>query len=391
MALPQLWWPDGKRTRSEDLADEARLELRRNSPLDGAKTMAMDIPDLSRRSLVLTAVPAIACGLGAMALPSAAQAQKSNPENSAPSGTPKIWKAEYWARRGDISLYLFRKRGVATRPEQGKRPVLFLAHGSSVSSRPTFDLSVPGHGDYSLMDQFAGYGFDVWTMDFEGYGRSSQTTGNSDIAAGVEDLKAASKVVLKETGQTRFHLYGESSGALRAGAFAMVQPERVERLVLVSFTWTGQGSPTLAKRSESVEYFRTHNRRPRGRDTIRSIFTRDQPGTSDPAVAEAMADAELQFGETVPTGSYLDMTTKLPIVDPLKIKSPVLIARGEYDGIATEDDLLNFFRKLPVQDRQFVVLPGASHSVALGTNRQQFWHVMRSFLEMPSRLDAGKA
>jgi pimeloyl-ACP methyl ester carboxylesterase len=260
--------------------------------------MAMDIPDLSRRSLVLSAVPAIACGLSAMALPSAAHAQQSNAENSALPGTPKIWKAEYWAKRGDISLYLYRKRAGAPQPEQSKLPVLFLAHGSSVSSRPTFDLSIPGHGDYSLMDKFAGYGFDVWTMDFEGYGRSSQTTGNSDIAAGVEDLKAASKIVLQETGQTRFHLYGESSGALRAGAFATVQPERVDRLVLASFTWTGQSSPTLAKRSESIEYFRTHNRRPRNRDTIRSIFTRDQPGTSDPAVAEAMADAELQFGET---------------------------------------------------------------------------------------------
>jgi alpha-beta hydrolase superfamily lysophospholipase len=116
---------------------------------------------------------------------------------------------------------------------------------------------------------------------------------------------------------------------------------------------------------------------------IRSIFSRDKPGTSDPAVAEAMADAELKFGDTVPTGSYLDMTTELPIVDPTKLPVPVLIARGEYDGIATEDDLLNFFRKLPVSDREFAILPGASHSVALDLNRRQFWHVMRGFLEMP--------
>jgi alpha-beta hydrolase superfamily lysophospholipase len=84
------------------------------------------------------------------------------------------------------------------------------------------------------------------------------------------------------------------------------------------------------------------------------------------------------------------MTTKLPLVDPMKVQSPVLIARGEYDGIASEEDLLNFFRKLPVPDRQFAVLPGASHSVALGINREQFWHVMRSFLDMPPRLDGGK-
>src|SRR4029077_6175753 len=211
--------------------------------------------------------------------------------------------------------------------------------------------------------------------------------GNSDIASGVEDLKAASEVIVRETRQTRFHLYGESSGALRAGAFAMAMRERVDRLVLGSFTWTGQGSPTLSKRSENLQFYRTHNRRSREREMIRSIFTRDKPGTSDLAVAEAMADAELKFGDTVPTGTYLDMTTRLPIVDPLKIHAPVLIVRGEYDGIATEEDLLNFFRKLPVQDREIVILPGASHSIALGLNRQQFWHVVRSFLEMPKRMD----
>jgi alpha-beta hydrolase superfamily lysophospholipase len=285
---------------------------------------------------------------------------------------------------------LFRKRITSPQSEQAKLPVLFLAHGSSVSSRSSFDLSVPGHGEYSLMDVFARYGFDVWTMDFEGYGRSSKTSGNSDIATGVLDLKAAAEVVKRETRQDSFHLYGESSGALKAGAFAMAEPQRVRRLILLAFTWTGQGSSTLAKRAESIEFYRTHNRRPRDRGMIRSIFTRDKPGTSDPAVGEAMANAELPLGDSVPTGTYLDMTTKLPVVDPLKIQSPVLIARGEYDGIASEEDLLNFFRKLPVQDRQFAVLPGAAHAVALGTNREQFWHVMRSFLDMPPRLDMQK-
>ena len=141
------------------------------------------------------------------------------------------------------------------------------------------------------------------------------------------------------------------------------------------------------KRAENLDFYRTHNRRRRDRDMIRSIFTRDKPGTSDPAVAEAMADGELKFGDTVPTGTYLDMTTRLPLVDPLKVKAPVLIVRGEYDGIATEDDLLSFFRKLPVPDREFAILPGASHSIALGLNRRQFWHVTRSFLEMPQRID----
>lgn len=233
------------------------------------------------------------------------------------------------------------------------------------------------------MNKFVEYGFDVWTMDFEGYGRSSASAGNSNVTDGVEDLKAASVIVERETGQKAFHVYGESGGALRAGAFAMSEPQRVKRLVLLAFTWTGKGSATLSKRAQMLDYYRTHNRRPRDRNAIRSIFTRDKAGTSDPAVAEAMADAELKFGDTAPTGTYLDMTANLPIVDPTKLHSPVLMVRGQYDGIATEEDLLEFFRRLPVPDREFVVLPGASHSAALGVNRSQLWHVMRGFLEMP--------
>jgi alpha-beta hydrolase superfamily lysophospholipase len=343
---------------------------------------------ISRRAVLTRTAPTLAGGLALISPTYLALAKEKSPPSFSDGPTNEtIWSGEYWAKKGDLALYIFRKRTGAPQPGETPKPVLFLAHGSSVSSRPSFDLTVPGHADYSLMHKFAEYGFDVWTMDFEGYGRSGIGSGNSDVASGVEDMKAVSQVILRETRQTRFHLYGESSGALRVGAFAMAEPEHVDRLVLGSFTWTGQGSPTLSKRSESLEYYRTHNRRSRDRDMIRSIFTRDKPGTSDPAVAEAMADAEMKFGDTVPTGTYLDMTTRLPIVDPLKLQAPVLIARGEYDGIATEEDLLNFFLKLPVPDREFVILPGASHSIALGLNRHQFWHIVRCFLETPKRVD----
>lgn len=336
----------------------------------------MDDPrGVSRRALLLSA----GVGLGAVTVDGARKpllAQADRPR------ADELWSAEYVARKGDVSLALYRKRiGL---PQAGERPVLFLVHGSSVSAKPSFDLTVPGRGEYSLMNVFAGYGFDVWTMDHEGYGKSARTAGNSDVASGVEDLKAASEVVVRETGQPRAHFYGGSSGALRAAGFAMARPERVDRLILEAFTWTGKGSPTLGKRAEQVDYYRTHNRRPRGRDMIRSIFTRDKPGTSDPAVAEALADAELPFGDTIPTGTYLDMTANLPVVDPRRVKAPVLMVRGEHDGIATEDDLLEFFRRLPNPDRQFIVLAGASHAVALGLSRGQLWHVVRAFLTLPT-------
>jgi alpha-beta hydrolase superfamily lysophospholipase len=310
--------------------------------------------------------------------------------STASAGEPQtapadIWSAEYWAKKGDVPLYMFRKRLGAPKAGEPARPVLFLVHGSSNSSRTSFDLSVPGHGEYSLMNKFAEYGFDVWTMDHEGYGRSGRTSGNSDIASGVEDLKAASEVLVRETGLQKFHFCGTSSGAIRAGAFAMARPDRVDRLVLIAFTYKGSGAPTLKKRAEKLEYYRTHNLRLRDRAMIRSIFTRDNLSSSyDPAVAEALADEELKFGDQVPTGTYLDMTANLPLVDPTKVTSPVMLLRGDHDGIATVDDLADFYRQLPTGDRQFVTLPNTAHNMTFGKNRHLMWHAMRGFLTMPA-------
>src|SRR6202012_6044674 len=195
-------------------------------------------------------------------------------------------------------------------------------------------------------NEFARYGYDCWTMDHENYGKPGRTSGNSDGASGAEDLKAASDVLARETGQKKYHFVGESSGALRAGAFAMAAPDRVDRLVFAAFTYKGEGSPTLQKRAEQLDYYRTHNMRKRDRDMIRSIATRDKPGTSDPAAVEALADAEMQFGDQIPTGTYLDMTANLPLVHPQQVLSPVLLVRGEYDGIATVADLEQFFNLL---------------------------------------------
>ncbi len=330
--------------------------------------------DLMRATLVAGA--ALAVG-GAADLPA--------PE--APAG---LWAASYWAikrRDGqDIRLAMYRKRAGAPAPGDAPRPVLLLVHGSSPAALASFDLAVPGHGpddDYSLMNVFARLGYDVWTLDHEGYGRSTRTEANSDIASGVADLSVATDLITRETGQPTMHLLGKSSGALRAAAFAMAHPERMGRLVLAAFTYTGAGSPTLGKRAEQTEFFRTHNRRPRGRDMLESIFTRDHPGTTDPDVVQAFVEKEIVNGDTVPTGTYLDMTAHLPVVDPLRVLCPVLLAKGEYDGISTLEDLQAFYAKLPNGDRQLSVVAGAAHSVIVSRSHKIFHHIVEAFLAMP--------
>ena len=79
--------------------------------------------------------------------------------------------------------------------------------------------------------------------------------------------------------RTRVRLLAAIGLPLVAWYFSwLFAPERVGRLVLSAFTWTGRGSPTLAKRGEALAFFRANNRRPRDRDMIRSIFSRDHAG-----------------------------------------------------------------------------------------------------------------
>jgi pimeloyl-ACP methyl ester carboxylesterase len=339
---------------------------------------------VARRTVVTGA--SIGLGAGHTSDLTGTQAQGLTPSAT---GTGAVWSAEYWANKGSVKLSLWRKRLGPPTADAEALPILFLVHGSSNSTRTSYDLVVPGKGEYSMMNVFARYGYDVWTVDHDGYGRSGSSGNNSDIASGVEDLKAAIPVVLKETGQQKMHMYGTSSGAIRAAAYAAVQPERVDRLVLSAFTYKGTGSPEIGRRQKRIEELRASNRRKRDAAMIRSIFTRDGHASSyDMAVPEAIIAEEMKYGDTVPTGTYLDMAANLPIVDPRQVLSPVLMLRGVWDGNSTNEDLIDFYMQLPNPDRQFVILPHTAHSPGYGNNRHLLWYAVRNFLAAPAPIVA---
>ncbi len=304
---------------------------------------------------------------------------------SAQAETGASVKAQaFWTQKGTVKLWVYRKHIDDGKPN---KPLLFLVHGSSYSGKTMFDLQFPGNQDYSLMDHFARLGYDVWTMDHEGYGHSDRTSGLSDIQSGVEDLNAAMSVVRRETGRTKMAFFGQSSGALRAAKFANAYPDVVEKLVLDAFVWTGQDAPTLAQRAKRLPELLQSNVRKVDAEFYRSVFTRDHPGAADPNMGDVVAQEELRYGDTVPNGTYIDMVTKLPLVDPFKIACPVLIVRAEHDGIATDADLMGFYARLPNADKQMSKIAGLSHTALLGVNRHRFWHAMDAFLSMPPRID----
>lgn len=296
---------------------------------------------------------------------------------------------EHWTQKGDVKLFLWEKKASLNVPFAG---TVFFVHGSSMASQPTFDLAVPGRPYSSAMDWFCDQGFDTWTMDNEGYGRSDKHRDiNFDISNGADDLAAGSEYILKQTGVTSLLMYGISSGALKAALFTERHPERVAKLALDAFVWTGKGSHTLDQRKKKLPEFLAKNRRPIDRAFVHSIFQRDHPGAADETTVDAFADAILTLDDSMPTGTYVDMCSRLPLLDPKNLPVPCIILRGEYDGIAGMDDLIQFFLQLPNMNKQFSVMRGISHASFQQKNYMMVYRILHSFFTLPEPAYKGES
>jgi len=347
-----------------------------------------------RRDFLALGAGVAGAATAAVAMPAGAvAADAAGTSGRAGHGFAKVSGREYWTTRvagGEtIRLFMWRKRLASARGRSPRGVILFV-HGSSMASTPVFDLQIPGRPRMSVMDHFARLGYDTWCLDHEGYGRSTKTRNvNCDIANGADDLEAVSDYIIRETGEPRLLMYGSSSGALRAALFSERHPERVKRVALDAFVWTGEGSPTLANRKKRIDQWRSSNRRAIDRAMIESIFTRDHPGTSDLTIVDAFADAVLKLDSSVPTGTYLDMSANLPICNPEKLKVPMLIMRGEYDGIASLQDLMNYFAKVPHPDKSFVIMPGIAHTSLRSKNWEIAFHTLETFFAQPPQVYTG--
>jgi pimeloyl-ACP methyl ester carboxylesterase len=300
---------------------------------------------------------------------------------STAAAAPAVTGVEHWTQKGDVRLFMWEKF-IGT--PDGKPAVLFV-HGSSMASQPTFDLSVPGRPDSSVMDWFARRGFDCWCVDMEGYGRSDKWRDiTCDIANGADDLASATEYMIGLRGMDGFLTYGISSGALRAALFAQRHPDRVARLALDAFVWTGEGAPTLEQRRKKLPEFRRSTRRPIDRAFVQSIFQRDHPDCVETRVVEAFADAILALDDSMPNGTYIDMCANLPVVDPALITVPTIVMRGQFDGIAAMDDLVEFFERLASPDKQFSVMAGISHASFQQKNYLMVYHILHAYFTQPA-------
>jgi pimeloyl-ACP methyl ester carboxylesterase len=83
------------------------------------------------------------------------------------------------------------------------------------------------------------------------------------------------------------------------------------------------------------------------------------------------------------------MCSRLPVVDPAKITVPTVVLRGQFDGIAAMDDLIEFWKRLPNPDKQFTVMAGISHASFQQKNYLMVYHILHAYFTQPPPVYTG--
>ena len=156
-----------------------------------------------------------------------------------------------------VKLYLREKATPAVLANGAGDKVVLFVHGAGTPAEVAFDVP---YRDYSWMGYLAAAGYDVFSVDMEGYGRSQRQPQMNDkcnlaprqqkdfgvscpqaypgaltnALSDWHDISAAVDFIGKLRHVRKVNLIGWSQGGPRAGGWAAQHPDRVARLVLLA-------------------------------------------------------------------------------------------------------------------------------------------------------------
>lgn len=285
---------------------------------------------------------------------------------------------QHWVARDELRLFVWEK----FKGNSQDKPVVVLAHGSATAGRETFDLQVPGHPGYSLMDFLARRGFDVFALDVRGFGSSTRPEAFLDTEQASSDLAAVVDFVCQLRGVAQVHLLAWSWGTQYGGQFVMAQPQKVARYISYA-QMHAESADLVARRSRLETFKRTPYIRISEPGWKLRFHSMTPPEVNEPAVIDAFARAAVLVETKSPTGPHIDLLTRLPLVDPTRITVPVMMVHGQYDDVADLEGLLPFFTALPNPDKQYVVVPDGGHMLHLQKGHARFQHAVAAWFSAP--------
>jgi len=260
------------------------------------------------------------------------------------------------------------------KPASNVRGTILLIHGRTWSSRPDFDLQVPGL-QRSVLMSFVNQGFAVYAMDLRGYGETPRdATGWLTPTRASQDVaNVLAWIAPRHPGVPLPALVGWSRGAAIAQLAAQVAPARLSALVLFGFAFDpdlqfvdvpAPGKPLMVKNTA---------------ESAQSDFI--SPKITPPAVIQAFTEQALKAD---PVLVDLKADGEFNALKPAKVMTPTLVIFGERDPGVVAEDAGKFFARFGTGDKQMVVLPGADHAAQLEDTHDAWIMAIVSFLNRPT-------
>lgn len=311
---------------------------------------------------------------------------------------------------------LFLREKVRASAQQGARPwkpqVVLFIHGGYSPSIVAYDLD---YKDYSFMAALARAGFDVFAMTHTGYGASPKPMMDDpcNVDASFQHLliphvlKAPSpprypfKLVSSRTewdeietvvrfimalrGVDRVSLVGWSTGAPRAGGFAALHPDRVDKLVLFGpspfFPGDAPPDPMPEPGAPMILQSRDMLMNQRWQADVRCEGQLDDSGIREVMWRELMAQDGLgaQWGAEgagiMRAPNRMNYGWRLNVA---KIEAPTLILLGEFDNYEKRRDA---WEGLRVEQKVFIKVACASHFMQYERARHVLHRAARDWLQ----------
>ena len=273
-------------------------------------------------------------------------------------------------------------------------PVLFV-HGASFPSVLAFDFRMDGQ---SWMDQLSGQGYDVYALDFLGYGLSDRYP--DMLAAGaqpagrarevVRDVANAVDLVLRKTGKQKVLLIAHSWGGSVAALYAQQHPKKVAKLVL--FAAITARDDTSARDTPAAAFEElTPGQRVAG---MSKLTPAPNPPQLHPEVFRSWGAAWLRSDRagvhggvekvrfpSGPSQDVDDLRHGQAYYDPAQIRSPTLLIRGEWDTYPNDRDFTGLLAKLGnAPYKEYVVVSKGTHVMHLEAARLDLYGEVLRFL-----------
>lgn len=297
---------------------------------------------------------------------------------------------------GQIANIYVRERVTAGAAAPAADRVVLFVHGAGTPAEVAFDPSAPG---YSWMAYLAAAGFDVFSMDTTGYGRSTRPGPMNDpcnlspeqqklflpapctptypsqltnIASDWNDIDGVVDYIRALRKVEKVSLVAWSLGGPRAGGYAAQHPEKVSAMVLLAPAYNRAAEVAPPAFARVGVAFNTQSRAEFVANWDRQVGCADQ---FEPAVRDAVwADmiASDPVGATWGTGVRRAPSTATwgwNAAMAASTKIPALIIAGVHDKQVTPERVRPLYDDLGSSQKVLIDLGCSSHNAMWEKNR----------------------